>query len=472
MLNEETMIAAETACRAAGYETRRAPLRLFRDTDAPGDPDCILVGIPNGRFVRWSEITSEYITEMIPRVELPAVTALGDYEALLYEDTREIEVGLRPLSISAVGRLSLKDEFKRMATRTEESDAFRDSWAFELAASPQQEWSAEISPRSSRFSLFHYTRWAHVPVTLKIRGAVASGGHDEALKLLEEVGQAILFELDLQRGMALCFSKISQITRAIRTELAAGQPKEIRVIYIPEANSGVQLLPDKVYPPGPLALYWHARSAAGMPLIQYLASYQVLEYYFRECYEREIMDHIREELAAGGVTEISDVHVRQIIRIARAGGRQFGTERDQLRATIRRYVANTSLKEYLSDGSRQDFFTGEPLIIGVPKIDLGNNSADLRDQVSARIYNLRCRIVHAKSGSQDPSSEPILPFSPDAEALALDIKLIQYLARNVLISSATGLRLPLGLGIFDHLPLVRQAPRHGRRPLHRRMPDA
>lgn len=442
------MIAAETACRAAGYETRRAPLRVFRETNVPGEPDCILVGIPNGHLVRWNEITSDYIMGKLPVVEIPVATALGDYEALLYRDTREMEVGLRLLATSAVSPLSLENEFKRIATRTAEGgapdDPVRDSWALELAADAGQEWSAEISPRSSRFSIFHYTRYVRVPVTLKIRGAAPSDRHDEALKLLEEIGQAISFELDLRHGMAVCLSKIPPLTRAMRTEREDGRPREIRIISIPrEAGSSASMLPERIYPSGPLALYWHARSAVGMPLIQYLASYQVLEYYFREYYEREIMDRIREELADAGVAELGDMHVRRIIRIARSGGKAFGTERDQLRATVRKCVASATLEEYLSDGSRQDFFTGEPLINGVPKIDLGSNSTGLRDQVSDRIYHLRCRIVHTKSASQDQFPEPILPFSPDADALVLDIELIQYLARNVLISSATALRLPL-----------------------------
>jgi len=362
MLDEDTIAAAETACQAAGYETRRAPLKLFRETDVSDDSECLLIGIPNGRFIRWNEITSDYVIRAIPAVEVPEATALGDYEALLYKDTREIEAGLRPLAALAANSFSLENEFKRIAARAGEDgtrgDPIRDSWALKLIADAGQEWSAEISPRSSRFSIFHYTHYARVPITLKIRGAATSSRHDEAFKLLEEIGQAILFELDLRHGMAVCLSKIPWRTRLIRTKREEKQPRSIHVISIPrDMIADMPSLPKSTYPSDPLALYWHARTAVGMPLIQYLASYQVLEYYFYVYYEREIIDRIKEELAYARVAEQSDMHVSRIIKIARSEGKPHGTERDQLRATVRGCVANTTLEEYLSDDSRRDFFT-------------------------------------------------------------------------------------------------------------------
>jgi len=463
MLDEETIVAAETACQAAGYETRRVPLKAFRDTGESDDSDCLLIGIPNGRLIRWNEITSDYVMRAIPVAGVPEATALGDYEALLYKDTCEIEAGLDPLAGPA-GSFALGSEFKRLAARAAEGgapcDPVRDSWALELAADAGQKWSAEISPCSSRFNILRYAR---VSATLKIRGAAASGRHDEALKLLEEIGQAILFELDLRYGLAACLSKIPWRTQLFRTKREEKRPKDIRFIPIPrEMSAGMPSLPENAYPSDPLALYWHARSAAGMPLIQYLASYQVLEYYFHVYYEREIIDRIKEELAYARLAEQSDMHVSRIIRIARSEGKPYGSERDQLRATVRGCVANAALEEYLSDDLRRDFFAGKQPINGVPRIDSGDKSKDLRDQVSDRIYDIRCRIVHAKSGSHDQFPELILPFSPEADALMLDIELIQYLARRVLISSAAPLRVPLCPALVPALPVkaTRMAAHH------------
>jgi hypothetical protein len=443
MLDEETIVAAERACQAAGYETKRAPRRLFRETDASDYSSCLLIGIPNGRFIRWNEITSDYVMRAIPAVGVPEATALGDYEALLYKDTREIEVGLRPIAPLAAGSFSLGKEFERMAARAAEdrkpSDPIRDSWALELVADGGQKWSAEISPCSSRFNIFYYS---HTYVTLKIRDAATSGRHDETLKLLEEIGQAIFFELDLRYGMAVCLSKIPWRTHVIRTNREGKQPTRFRVISIPsEVSADVPSLPKSTYPSDPLALYWHARSAVSMPLVQYLASYQVLEYYFSTYYQREIMDRIKQELLDPRFTPQNDMHLSRIIKLATSQGKAYGTERDQLRATIRACVASATLEEYFSNDSRRDFFTGKPPINGVPRIDLSGKSVDLRDQASDRIYNIRCRIVHAKSGSRDQLPELILPFSAEAGALVLDIELIQYLAQRVLISRATPLRL-------------------------------
>ena len=182
-----------------------------------------------------------------------------------------------------------------------------------------------------------------------------------------------------------------------------------------------------------------------MPLIRYLAYYQVLEYYFPVYYERELIDRIKEELAYARVAEQSDVRVSRIIKMARSEGKAYGAERDQLRATVRGCISIAALEEYLSEDSRRDFFTGKQPINGVPRINFGEQSGDLRDQLSERLYRIRCRIVHAKSGNEDQAGEPILPFSPEADALMPDIELAQHLARRVLISNATDLRFPLRL---------------------------
>lgn len=62
---------------------------------------------------------------------------------------------------------------------------------------------------------------------------------------------------------------------------------------------------------------------------------------------------------------------------------------------------------------------------------------DLRNDVSDRIYEIRCRIVHTKSNSGDADIEPLLPFSREAEALTFEIDLVQFIAREVIIAAGT-----------------------------------
>jgi hypothetical protein len=412
MLDEQSLAAAEETCRAAGYKTRRAPLRAFR-SGMPDDALCLLVGVPNGSFIRWTEITSDYIVKAIPVVGIAKAVALGDYKGLLYKNTCEIEVGLRPLEPFPADLISLRNQFKELAANDADDgrrgDRFEESWVLPLAASAGQKWSAEISPYSQQFRLFYYV---HEPVSLKIRGAAASSRHNEALKLLEDIGRAILFELDLRYGIAVQMSRISWQSKSFRrTDRKHRGQIEVHAISLPrkKTDPGAPSLPTHTYPADPLALHSHARSAAGMPLIQFLAYYQILEYYFPD----------------------------------RRNGESYRAEKEQLRQVIRECIDGITLRDYLTGDSGGDFFTGSRPIDGVPRISLDQASADLRDQVADRVYYIRNRIVHVKSGPRRQSAPPILPFSAESGALMMDIKLVQYLALRLMVSRASELRLPL-----------------------------
>jgi hypothetical protein len=62
-------------------------------------------------------------------------------------------------------------------------------------------------------------------------------------------------------------------------------------------------------------------------------------------------------------------------------------------------------------------------------------SFDFPKDVATRIYEIRCRIVHTKSGYDE---EPLLPFDPEIRYLRFDVDLIQFLARKVLIDASYG----------------------------------
>jgi hypothetical protein len=61
---------------------------------------------------------------------------------------------------------------------------------------------------------------------------------------------------------------------------------------------------------------------------------------------------------------------------------------------------------------------------------------DEEGNLYARIYDIRCKIVHTKNEHSDDDLRMILPFSEDAEYLLHDIDLAEFVARSVLVSSS------------------------------------
>jgi len=187
-------------------------------------------------------------------------------------------------------------------------------------------------------------------------------------------------------------------------------------------------------------LYWYARSATSMPLLQFLAYYQVVEFYFPVYSQKEAIKQARNVMKhpAFSIDDENDVgRLLNAIKVGKAGG--FGDERAQLRATIVSCVDAQDLRTFLNSDDRfSKFYSTQSQWkeVSTEKIPLSTVDADLRNAVADRIYDIRCKIVHTKADGGPSKSELLLPFSKEADLLAFDIELSRYVARSVLVSSS------------------------------------
>ena len=425
------LFETQEACRQAGFETQW-------QTNTSNERE-LLFAIPNGYYTRWNVINQHRVLNILS-YGLQPVTALGEYEALLYRDTSTIEAEIAPFETLGPNGDSTLERLSMEWPEALSGDSFR--WGFSFIADADQQWSASIGKGSNCFPIYTARPWRSMKtMTLTIAGVPVSN-HDEALRVLEEFANSVLFELDLIYGFAATLTRLTPLARKRRTTSNQRPPSHL----LADDETGVETLgrphlPRNSYPEKPLALYWYARGATNMPLLQYLACYQILEYHFPLYYQRETLGRIKQELLDPQFSPQNDLHLSRILRIVSAEGRNFGEEREQLGATIRACVSLDRLKEYLMEPSRKNFFSGKQPIKHVPLLNPESTNSDLRDRVSDRIYDIRCRIVHTKSDSGGRYSEMILPFSKEAESLSFDIELIQFLAQRVLIHRAKPLRL-------------------------------
>jgi hypothetical protein len=195
--------------------------------------------------------------------------------------------------------------------------------------------------------------------------------------------------------------------------------------------------PKTEYNPAPLSLYWYGRSAKNLPLLQFLAFYQTIEFYFPIYSQSEAHRKLRNILKDPTFRGERDTDIAKLlaaIYVTRSGG--YGDERSQLRATLLECVDSDELRQFFEvDKLRLDFFKSKHT--PYHRIPLNNPSADLRPDVAERIYDIRCRIVHTKLDSRDGGVERLLPFSPEAEQLSFDIELVQHIAKLVLMIGST-----------------------------------
>ncbi|MGW4469727.1 hypothetical protein ACWENQ_08645 [Nonomuraea sp. NPDC004354] len=410
------------------------------------------IGLANGRQKRWRYISSQQARSWAS-FNLRDLKALGDLDAYYFADEGTIEASVYPLG--RLGRTSpallelpgVKVQ-KKLSPQVElELDAEPDQpifnkrgysegrtrpeaeaeWTLSFTGSSNVPYGLSIGSASPRFAIVGDSLGGQ-RATLKIDGLPTSR-HDEACDILSRVAGAIFFELDLKYGISL------NIRRARLTAHLHGRRRRA----IP--SNETPCTPENQYLERPLSLYWYARSAYGMPLLEFLAFYQVLEYHFPTYSHREALERVRNELRDPRFKREDDRHVAKLITLASQFSQGYGKEREQLKATIRACVTVDQLREFFNeDPKRLDHFESK-YISDVTLINLDEkNKVDLRDQVADRIYDLRCRIVHSKDDAGARYSEMLLPFSEEADYLGPDIDLVHLLAQKVLIASSSTLR--------------------------------
>ncbi|SDU56518.1 hypothetical protein SAMN04489801_4481 [Pseudomonas mandelii] len=251
--------------------------------------------------------------------------------------------------------------------------------------------------------------------------------HDETLERLNNIAGALLFQLDLESGVPLVLKR-------------QREPREYRRL------AKVEKLPDLKFPTSefesaPLSLYWYGRSAVGMPLLQFLAFYQVIEFYYPRYAEYEAHRKLKAVLkhpTFRGDRDSDVAKLLNVISVSRSGA--FGDERSQLRATLDECLHNDELRRFLLENPEREQFYSNKAKSAYHKVSLAGDEAELRADVARRIYDIRCKIVHTKSDTRDVEVELLLPYSKEADQLKHEIELVQFVAQQVLIAGS----MPIG----------------------------
>lgn len=260
--------------------------------------------------------------------------------------------------------------------------------------------------------------------TLKIIGLDISR-HDEAKSILEKIGNSLLFQLDITSNLNFQLSP----DREFRRSLHIRNFKEFE---------GTLNAPEYEYDREAMSLYWYAKSAIGMPLLQFLALYQVLEFYFPIFSEKEAQQRIKNIIKDPRFNPNKDTEISKIISVIKSSktNKGFGNELDQLKATLSNCIDSSDLLNFIeSEEDRKAFYSAKKSKgLSTKRINLDNPQVDLVQEFADRIYEIRCRIVHTKS--DDKNYDLLLPSSPQLKYIEHDITTLEFLATKIIIATS------------------------------------
>jgi hypothetical protein len=260
--------------------------------------------------------------------------------------------------------------------------------------------------------------------TLRIEN-INIASETDALTILEKVGNSLLFQLNIQTDLPIYLAPRENQDHSIIPFIIRNPSDEIQPV---ELN-----FPTHEYDTEPISLYWYANTVTRMPLLQYLAYYQVIEFYFPRFQKKEAEKIIQRELQDSSFHNDIYTGMKELInKVSKFMPKSvYGNEIDALKATINNCLNREEIKSFFEENEdRRKFFDNNHEITSknIPRNDENN----FLSHTAERIYRIRCKIVHTKDLDSSDETKFILPFSLEAQKLGYDIELVQFIARKVL----------------------------------------
>jgi hypothetical protein len=391
-----------------------------------GDWDLYVVEFPAGREKRSVFLYDSDDFETLLSFPFEKFSFLADYEAIVSRDDRAIEAPIRQL----VPAPSTLTELFRGEDDADDREELGPGTVIITAKKRIAEATVEISiqtPSAEAQRLLRGVATRRGMLTLSVRSVHVST-HDEATRNLRTLSTALFVQIDANYGVGITLLPRRKMMRRRRRRVPSNEPATIN-------------FPEQEYDDAPASLYFYGREATRIPLLQFLAFYQTVEFYFPVYSQAAARRRIRNILKDPTFRPDRDSDLARLLTTVDPGGRfGLGDERAQLLATVNECVDPQELRVFIeSSGEMKAFLSTKNKALTDVRLPIENHDLDLRQAVAERIYDIRCRIVHTKGMRRDV--DLLLPNSKEAAMLGHDIELVQFVALKTLIAASSKLSL-------------------------------
>lgn len=356
-----------------------------------------------------------------------------DFEAIWSPKLNVIECELQPVArFVAPSHYLLRRLFQAF---NEEGEEFEEQSRYEFEDS-EEGIKVNIGGASLDYAILSFLKdrrprfeWSRRRPTIRIENIDLSR-HDQAKRILEKVGNSVLFKLDMTLNIGLKLAEDRDIRRSLFRRKNTDHDLD-------------KSFPLYEYDSEPMSLYWYAKGAVEMPLLQFLALYQILEFYFPIFSQKDAHQQIKNLIKDPRFNPNKDSDITKILTAISQNKSQlgFGSELDQLKTTMTSCVTKEEIFDHIkSDDEMKQFFEEKKSkSLSSKNLNLSNNSGDLINECAERIYEIRCRVVHTKAS--DKNYELLLPSSPELKYLVYDISILEMVAKKVMVSTSRLLKI-------------------------------
>ncbi|WP_289345707.1 hypothetical protein [Acinetobacter baumannii] len=241
---------------------------------------------------------------------------------------------------------------------------------------------------------------------------------NEAKKIIETIVESLCFELSCRFDILFTPSVPRKRSRKI--------PKQTKITHPIKINKKIDN--------NALSYYWNAEAARGLPLVSFLGYYQVVEYFYSFFSEKDLQTKISNIIKDPAFNVHNHKDILKII----SANKNFITnsnDKTKLEITIHSSLIESDFKEwFISDEERVKYFKGNSCEKVSSKKINSTSESELLKQALARIYDVRCRIVHTDTNSSSNSS---LSPRQHIENFEYELELAKFFAQKVLIATST-----------------------------------
>lgn len=424
------------------FKTRLDNAGIKFEEIIPKDPELsarIIFDIPAARENHEClMVYREEVLELAEESEFEKFRFLKEYEGIWSKENKTIEVEIG--NVDAPSRFFF-DKLNQIINKSEETEVEETEEELTSIDLPSiDDLIISIGLCSNEFAFLTGcrergpTRRHLRRITIKVTNSKATT-HDSAKELIEKIANSIFFQIDL--AFELPLNLLSQ-----RESFVERHKKRRRKRMFIDKSATISE-PKYEYDSEPISLYWYAKESMNMPIFQYLAFYQTIEFYFPIYSSYEAKQKIQSLIKDPRFNPNRDADISKIISTIKVsnGGKSFGNEREQLKATLSACTDNKELLDFFkADEERFNFYAdNKGKSIAAQKISVKNETSDFITEASERIYEIRCRIVHSKASEGD--FDVLLPYSNEVKKLNFDIELIEFISRKVLITSSRPIKI-------------------------------
>jgi len=248
----------------------------------------------------------------------------------------------------------------------------------------------------------------------------------------EKFSSAYLFQLSYNLNIA--FVPQLYLDEFLRTErISRIRHSDFRDIEPPRRH----YIPDLIY-------HYQLAVAADNPFLEFLSYYHVIEHFFEEVFEKDLVERVRNKITHPEFSYkrekditglIKDISRSFKIRDEKGDEKVIFNEQEALRLTLTLYVDIVKLQEKLAsyDDNLINYYQSTKVPFSdASEVDLQeSDTSKIFKKLAARIYKTRNSIVHSKKSDKARYT----PFKDD-RILVKEIPLLRFISEQIIINTS------------------------------------